>query len=64
VDKWVRLDRFLVLGSEGGTYYITERKLTQENARVVIECLADQGPGVGGAAVRDWRRGLRVPPAA
>ena len=27
VDDWVRLDRFLVLGSEGGTYYIGERDL-------------------------------------
>lgn len=26
-----RLRRFLVLGSEGGTYYVSERKLTREN---------------------------------
>jgi 60 kDa SS-A/Ro ribonucleoprotein len=44
VDKWTRLDRFLVLGSEGGTYYIRERKLTRENAQAVIECLAEDGP--------------------
>ncbi|HVR36858.1 MAG TPA: hypothetical protein VMS21_13500 [Methylomirabilota bacterium] len=25
VDDWTRLDRFLILGAEGGTYYITER---------------------------------------
>ncbi len=43
VDKWVRLDRFLVLGSEGGTFYIGERKLTQENAGSVIDCLAEDG---------------------
>jgi len=35
IDRWDRLDRFLVLGSEGGTYYIGERELTVENARVV-----------------------------
>ena len=23
VDDWTRLDRFLILGAEGGTYYIT-----------------------------------------
>jgi 60 kDa SS-A/Ro ribonucleoprotein len=44
VDQWVRLDRFLVLGSEAGTYYISERKLTQDNAQVVVECLAEDGP--------------------
>ena len=43
VDRWSRLDRFLVLGSEGGTYYIGERALTQENAKAVVECLAEDG---------------------
>src|SRR5690606_2877479 len=28
LDDWARLDRFLVLGSEGGTYYVGERELT------------------------------------
>ena len=32
VDDWVRLDRFLILGPEGGSYYASERKLTIENA--------------------------------
>src|SRR5262245_56556578 len=32
VDDWARLDRFLILGSEGGSYYATERRLTRENA--------------------------------
>jgi 60 kDa SS-A/Ro ribonucleoprotein len=44
VDMWTRLDRFLILGSEGGTYYIGERQLTQENAQAVVECLAEDGP--------------------
>ena len=44
VDAWTRLDRFLVLGSEGGTFYIGERQLTQENAQAVVECLAEDGP--------------------
>src|SRR5262245_40342466 len=43
VDDWTRLDRFLVLGSEGGTYYITERKLTRENAEAVARCIAQDG---------------------
>src|SRR2546425_12162159 len=43
VDDWTRLDRFLILGAEGGTYYIKERELTQENAKAVIRCIADDG---------------------
>lgn len=44
VDDWTRLDRFLVLGSEKGTYYIQERALTQENAKAVIRCIDADGP--------------------
>lgn len=43
VDDWVRLDRFLILGSEGGSYYATERKLTQENAQAVMLCIQADG---------------------
>jgi len=46
VDRWTRLDRFLVLGTEGGTYYVRERPLTQENAKAVVECLAEDGARV------------------
>jgi len=37
-SQWDRLRRFLILGAEGGTYYVGERKLTQENAQVVLDC--------------------------
>ncbi|MBV8565605.1 MAG: TROVE domain-containing protein [Methylobacteriaceae bacterium] len=40
VDDWKRLERFLVLGSEGGSYYAAERALTRENAVSVEACLA------------------------
>lgn len=40
VDKWTQLDRFLILGSEGGTYYVSEKTLTKQNAKVVSACLA------------------------
>lgn len=43
VDDWVRLDRFLVLGSEGGTYYVGERELTAQNAEAVIRCIQANG---------------------
>ena len=43
VAPWTRLDRFLVLGSEGGTFHIGERTLTVENATAVRACLAKDG---------------------
>lgn len=46
VDDWVRLDRFLILGSEGGTYYISERELSLDNAEALVRCLAADGPRV------------------
>jgi 60 kDa SS-A/Ro ribonucleoprotein len=45
VDDWTRLDRLLVLGNEGGTYYASERKLTVENAACVLRCLASSPDG-------------------
>jgi 60 kDa SS-A/Ro ribonucleoprotein len=43
LDQWKRLHRFLVLGSEGGTYYITEKALTIENANNVLTCIEEDG---------------------
>lgn len=43
LDDWARLDRFLVLGSEGGTFYVGERTLTRDNASVVARCIAADG---------------------
>lgn len=41
VDKWALLERFLILGSEGGTYYIKEEELTERNAKNLIECIKE-----------------------
>ena len=43
VDKWERLNRFLILGSEGGSYYASEANLTIENATGVLECISENG---------------------
>jgi 60 kDa SS-A/Ro ribonucleoprotein len=43
VDDWARLDRFLILGSEGGSYYASEKKLTKENATVITRLIAADG---------------------
>jgi 60 kDa SS-A/Ro ribonucleoprotein len=45
IDDVARLERFLILGSEGGTYYVGERKLTIDNARCVERCIDADGPG-------------------
>src|SRR5215470_16905714 len=51
VDDWTRLERFLVLGSEGGSYYAGERTLTRENAEAVVRLLMANGPGTVDAIV-------------
>jgi 60 kDa SS-A/Ro ribonucleoprotein len=43
VDKWTRLARFLILGSEGGSYYVGEKDLTIRNANSVRDCLKEDG---------------------
>jgi len=43
VDTWTRLRRFLVLGSEGGSYYASEWTLTRESAQAVEECVREDG---------------------
>jgi 60 kDa SS-A/Ro ribonucleoprotein len=43
VDDWTRFDRFLILGAEGGTYYITERDLVKQNHDALIRCIKQDG---------------------
>lgn len=38
-----RLRRFLILGSEGGTYYVGQRELTRDNIDGVLRALDDHG---------------------
>ena len=57
VDAWTRLRRFLILGSEGGSYYASERRLTRENAQAVEECLREDGVRVIAEIVRVSREG-------
>jgi len=46
LDDWGRLDRFLILGTEGGTYYASERQLTSECGEVVHRLAKVDGPAV------------------
>lgn len=43
LDGWKRLERFLILGTEGGTYYVTERELTRDNAKTIEGLLKVDG---------------------
>lgn len=46
VGIWAQFDRFLILGSEGGSYYVGENKLTEDNAQNVIKCIKADGERV------------------
>ena len=41
LNKWARLERFLILGSDKNTYYSTAQKLTKENTLSIQECLKE-----------------------
>lgn len=43
VDDWTRLDRFLILGAEAGTYYISERDLVKQNHSALVRCIKADG---------------------
>ena len=43
LDEWKQLERFLILGTEGGTFYVSEKKLTADNANKVILLLKKDG---------------------
>jgi 60 kDa SS-A/Ro ribonucleoprotein len=50
LDDWERLNRFLILGSEKGTYYVGQEKLKEQNATCVIRCIKADGVRVADAA--------------
>ena len=43
VTPWDKLDRFLVLGTEGGTYYSSEKALTVDNAQSILALIEEDG---------------------
>ena len=64
VDDQVRTHRFLIIGSEDGSYYQRERDLTIENAQAVKRYVNDAGPAAVQhiADVAGQRRAPRVSP--
>lgn len=45
-ELWQRVEDFLILGTTGGTYYVTEDRLTAGNAEALFEAIALDGPRV------------------
>src|SRR5205809_19150 len=43
VDDWTRFDRFLILGAEGVTLYITEGDLVKQNHDAIVRCIKADG---------------------
>lgn len=46
LDKWSVLDRFLILGSETGTYYAGAPRLTRDNVNSLLGLIAEDGERV------------------
>ena len=68
VDDMTRLQPFLILGSEGGSYYADERKLTLENAAAVKRCItSSENSGIDAvteiARISKSRRAAKPGPA-
>lgn len=65
VNDWTALRRFLILGSEKGSYYISEKALTVKNAEAVQRCIAANGHQVIAevVAISDRGRAAKNEPA-
>ncbi|MEV8632110.1 TROVE domain-containing protein [Streptosporangium sp. NPDC051023] len=50
-DIWERIEDFILLGTCGGTYYVSQDQLTAENADVLFQAIAEDGPRVVGLIV-------------
>ncbi len=60
-----QLERFLILGTEGGTYYVSEQRLTLENVKAVLELLYQEPAYVleRTATISEQGRALQERPA-
>ena len=65
VDIWTRLNRFLILGTEGGTYYIRQKELTEKNAKSIKKCIFEDGKRVVDTVldISDTGRAVKNDPA-
>lgn len=59
-DDFTKLDRFLILGTEKGTFYATERKLTNDSATTIVNLIQKDGLRVVQRIVEVSDQGLAV----
>lgn len=45
-DKWTLLDRFLIMGVMGNTYYAQQRDIVRQNTHTLVECIHEDGERV------------------
>lgn len=57
-NDWQKLNRFLVIGTEGGTYYVSEKKLSKDNVKTVSKLIKADGIGVVDRVVKVSKEGL------
>jgi 60 kDa SS-A/Ro ribonucleoprotein len=43
LDMWGVLDRFIMIGSEGGNYYVTQKDVTKQSFENTLKCIAADG---------------------
>lgn len=43
ISIWDKLDRFLIIGSESGTYYVNAKELTAKNIDSLKQCIKEDG---------------------
>jgi 60 kDa SS-A/Ro ribonucleoprotein len=58
LDDWKILDRFLILGTEGGTYYVSEKKLSKDSAKLIGELIKKDGKRVTDRTIEVSQNGL------
>lgn len=65
VDDWTRLNRFLILGNPGGSYYVSENEMTIGNYDVIKRCLVSDSKRTVDTIVQisDEGRGIKNAPA-
>ena len=52
VDDWTRFDRFVILGAEGGTYYIAEQDLVKQNHDALVRSMTRFSAGCWQGPIR------------
>jgi 60 kDa SS-A/Ro ribonucleoprotein len=62
VTEKQQLERFLTLGSVGGTFYVNEQKLTVDNAKIIVDLIKKDGASVV-ATLIDFAVNSRAPKA-